>query len=201
MTFPPLNSYSKNHMKKIVIPALFLAFFLFAEQAANAQDWIEPTSPGELIGLWESNTTLPISANPAEMMPESSIGLIIIFDYRESGEKAGNNYKLSVRLDMSRFLDDFMFIPDIKALGLSKDSLWNILLQNIENAGTTLDVTFGKYFISYTVSENISEFFTKSNRGQIFINTARNRILLSFNDDLSQGFSDREIKEVILVKR
>ena len=132
-------------------------------------------------------------------MTESIISVDLTLEYSETSKK-DSKIRISVKFDLNKFMEDFASMPEIKALGLSKEALWEIMSQYFKNTIDNTDITIGKYFLSTTQTQNIDSFFL-DDANHIFFNSDRTRMLISFNQDITQGLSQEVINDVIFTKR
>jgi len=183
-------------MKKITFLVLsgFLFFLGFSQAAAN-ENWRDISSINELIGKWEGNRVVEIPRDTEMFIPKSAIEINVTIEYVR-GSKEVNG---SMRLDMNRFLTDWLNIGEIKMLGFTKDFLWELFV----DALTALDdFTIGdNYTVFYDLSSDADDFFQNNSDGDIQINGNGNRIRLLFFDTVSFGLGDEGFNEIVLDRR
>jgi len=117
--------------------------------------------------------------------------------YTEATNRNKALFTIILKIDLNAFMDFMMTIPEVAGEGLTKDQIWELLRLSVSEPG----VTFGKYFITYKITEDADDFIFNDVDGQIFINKEKNKLLLIFVDDISQGFSDEAVHEIILTKK
>ena len=187
--------------------AFLAAVFLIchAAQGVIAQDaqWRKVESDNDIAGRWESEFTMNIPANKDDMIPETSFSVYMLLDYVKAAANKASAFKVTLKMDIEKFLIDYANMPELRMIGLSKDSLWEIFIDGMKSAleSSGEQVIVEKYYLSYTVSASIDEFLDDSARGQIFINKEKTKMKLIFNEPLSLGLNDEEIREIILTKK
>jgi len=182
--------------------AVFL--ICFSAQGVLAQDtnWRIAESDADFIGRWEGSVRIPVHENREMMMPESSIDFTILLDYFRNQNNAGANFRVNLKIDMEKFLNDFLNMPAVRSFGFTMDSLWELFVGDIKSGMGLLDngISVQKYSISYNVSENVDEFYNNSSMGTILLNENNTRMKLIFNEAIDSGFGGESITEMILTK-
>jgi len=170
-----------------------------AVQCIFADDWFEPKSASDLAGFWETSLIVPIAKDTIPGFPESSISLEIIID---NTAPSGRNQKVKffMKFDVNKFLDDIANLPEMKALGFTKNMLWEAMSESFTEGMDDAEITVGKYFFTISQTYDSDEFFFEDTN-QVLINSGRTKMLLVSDIDISQGFSDEGIFEVIFTKR
>jgi hypothetical protein len=182
---------------KNTLAVLFVIFIVCGRaQSAGADDtvWKEITSDDDIVGEWEGKFTLPIPENTRNLFPETSVAITMLMEYVK--EKRLN---LTFTMDLDRFLTDMLNMPEVKKMGLSKDSLWEMFMIIMESDSR---IKIGKkYFIHFLLSEEVDEFLFDTSKGEVLIDDSKTKIKLVFYEGLSVGFGSEEILEIILYKR
>jgi len=169
-----------------------------AVQGAFANDtWTKPTSANDITGIWEGNLSIGISRNPLAMIPESSIKLDVTLDCREAASRTNASVHFTARMDFNKFMDDFTNQPEIRLFGVTKEVLWEMLVSEMKDE----NITYGKYYLIFTQSEYVDEFFLENSNEQILLNNDKTKMLLNIDFDLSMGFGNDDNSEIILTKR
>lgn len=159
--------------------------------ALYADTWAAPTQE-ELIGVWEGAQDIEIPENTESFYPGTSIR----FTVRLTHTAPQLPVHLYMKIDMGKFLTDFLQIPLIKAEGHTKETLWAEFSAGFAGAGKTI----GKYYVAYEVSEPVHTFLTSANSGEVLINTNKMKLKLIFNEVMSFGLGDKGFREMILTK-
>jgi len=187
---------------------LLIAFVILCSVSLNVAaddniNWIIPKTPAEVAGTWEGSSTIYTAAVPANSIPESSMELSIILVYSEGSAAGASNFKVTVKIDLDKFMDDFMNMPSVKTLGVSKDVLWELMCMSIGQMDETLGsaISIGKYYISYTMADNANEFILGGSSGNVYISSDRTKMKLESINDLSQGLSKNAVYEIILIRK
>ena len=186
-----------------------LAFFLgiiflviIHNVAANENiNWNEAESDDDFVGVWESDIVLHVPKSEA-FMPESSFNINFTLEYKKPAGFAGNNFKLGIKMDLDKFLNDWTNEPIIRILGFSKDDLWALFLGEMNSGIGIENLTIEKYFISYSISDRIESFASDDSIGNIFINDEKTKIKLILGEDvITLGLGDMGFSEIILDKK
>jgi len=184
-------------MKKyFLIPVLLICF---TAQSIYANDWAAPTSTSDFAGFWESRLVVRIAGDSSLGMPESTISVDFTLECLETSGK-DSKLKISVKFDLNKFMEDFASMPEIKASGLSKEMLWGMMSQYLSDTMENTDVTIGKYFLSLIETQSIDNFFLEDTN-QVFFNGDRTKMLMIFDQDITQGLGSEAITKVIFTKR
>ena len=135
-------------------------------------------------------------------LPNSTIDLRIIFEYAERS----SIFSATFHMDMDSLLDDMLNMPELKALGLTKDAIWRMMFPDTSVFEEEVDgylMTIDRYYIRLVINETFDEAtLLSTSQGSIFFNPARNRMRLSLDNsnralDIFPGITD----EIILTKR
>ena len=188
-------------MKKIILAAVF-AFVLVTNAFVQTRNevWNDIASINDIVGKWEGSVVQKIPGNRQELIPDSSIEIIIYFDYVRNSKKID----ITLKVDMGKFLSDWLKMDEIKALGLTRDDMWDLFLETINYYDEISDV--GKYYIAMKMTMDVnlaatdSSFFS-SDEGEFKINAGKNKLKLIFFEAISFGMGDSGFNEVILNKK
>ncbi|MDR2596827.1 MAG: hypothetical protein LBC76_05835 [Treponema sp.] len=186
-------------MKKLILIVTFFIFYTAQNGAAdNNTIWKKAESVNDFAGKWEGNNNINIPENTANAIPESSIEVGIFFEYIKGSDEVNANMKVN----LDRFLIDWLNVPEIKGSGFTKDNLWEILINEFEN--NIIDDKFSigdEYYLNYDLSENADVFFFDNTDGDIFLNETGNQVKIVFNKPFSFGLGDEGFTEIILNKK
>jgi hypothetical protein len=186
----------------VFLAAVFL--ICISAQGVLAQDtnWRIAEVDSDFVGRWEGSVIIPVHENLEMMMPESFINFTILLEYSKNQRNAGSNFRINLKIDVEKFLIDFLNMPAVIPYGFTLDSLWDILIGDIKTRMHFWGDGIGaqKYSISYNVSESVDEFYNNSSMGIILLNDDNNRMKLIFNEAIDAGFGDSSITEIILTK-
>ena len=105
-----------------------------------------------------------------------------------------------MKFDLGKFMDDIVNLPEIKATGFTKDMLWEMMAQSMTEGMDEIETSVGKYFFAISHKYDVNEFFFEDTN-QVFLNNGKTKLLLVTDIDLTQGFSDEGVFEVIFTKR
>jgi hypothetical protein len=187
-------------MKKTVFSfvILFLVAFCFIGCATQnvrtpAEVWRDVESSNDFIGKWEGSVIQNIPKNDDNFMPETSMEIIISFEYEQDSERVNS----IIKVDFAQFLTDWSNMDLIKTAGLSKEYLWETLRGEFEKND---EVTVGgEYFIMQDLSDDLDTFFSDGSKLQI--NESGNKIKVIFPQVISFGMGDSGFTEIILDKK
>jgi predicted SpoU family rRNA methylase len=198
----PVNYYMKRNIS-VFLAAVFLMCVCARGVLAQDANWRIAESDTDFIGRWEGRIIIPVHEDMETMMPESFINFTISLEYFKNQGNAGANFRVNLKVDVEKFLNDFLNMPGVRQFGLTIDSLWDMLIGDIKrrmDISGSSGVSVQKYSISYNVSENVDEFYNNSSLGTIFLNENNTRMKLFFNEPLDSGFGGEEVTEIILDK-
>jgi len=200
----PVNYYMKKNKFGSFV---FLAGFLICISAQgvlaqNNTNWRIAEFDNDIIGRWEGRVRIPVHEDQEAMMPESSIDFTILLEYLKYQGNAGANFRISLKFDIEKFLNDFLSIPAVKQFGFTLDTLWEMFISDFKSGMNSVEgsISLQKYSISYNVSESVDEFFNDSSMGAIFLNDDNTRMKLIFNEAINSDFGGEDITEIILNK-
>ncbi|MCL2800565.1 MAG: hypothetical protein FWD28_02245 [Treponema sp.] len=192
-----------NIKRSLLFTVVILICAAQSLSAADTSNWTPPRSMNELLGRWEGSVIIPISGDTEKMLPNSSFRFDLTFEYIVSYE-----VNVIMRLDMERFLVDFIEQPQLKAMGLSKDTIWQMLSLSMADDE---EMTFGEYYVSRSMSyplpalrESSLGAFIEGFDGQLLLNEERNKMLMDFSAasvDFSMGLGGESNSQIILDKR
>jgi hypothetical protein len=187
-----------NLLKSIFI--FFVGLFLIGcatqnNQLDEAEVWNEVESIDDFIGKWEGYAVSHIPSNADKGLPESSLEMSISFEYIE-GSKEVNG---AIKVDMNRFLTDWVNMAGIKEAGFTKDILWKLLSEQFEKMEGI--IISGRYYILNDISDSVDTFFENDSVGKFQINKSKNKAKLIYYEALSFGLGDAGFNEIIFNKR
>ena len=181
-------------MKK---PLVLLALALFVCVSAAAQRraaWNVIDSINELEGFWEGSRVIAIPADKNKGLPKSSITMAITLNYQSGGE-----LMIIAGINLSRFLDTIVALPEVRRDGITKDQFWEYMAGEvvIMNGAASYD---DNYNIFYPISfPGVAE---KLSAGEaLMLNRDRTRLRIVLSEPLSLGMGDAGFKEMILDKK
>jgi hypothetical protein len=182
--------------------AIFLFAFSFPLNADNV-NWITPVSDEDFLGRWEGRFSMDIPQLPGVNIPRTGVDVVFNIEYTKT-PAAGGIFLINWAFDMERFLDALLSTPEMKALGLSKNALWDLMIADINvDSGefAKYDITVKRYTVSMTETETTEEFMEDTSGGEVLISEDRTQIKLVFNERITLGFGDEGFSEVILHRR
>ena len=196
-------------MKKVL---LGITIFCFIITGVFAQTWRVPVSDDDFIGRWEGSFIMDIPANPDELMPKTSIDGSMIIEYLKRDTAAMSNLYFSFKLDMEKFMDDFLNLSEVRMLGLDKEVLWEIFSTEVASL-LSIEDEFEAVIEEYSIGikMNIIDIYDFYNQpfdqtdiafGSILINEANNIMRWTFSEGngFTLGLGDKEIREINLHK-
>ena len=185
-------------MKKNILTLCAISVFTIfiigcvTTNAGSRENWRKITSANELAGKWEGSANALIPENKANHIPRSSIGMVVTLEYIRNADHLDVFY----RLDLDKMITDMLSTDIMKQAGVRKDQLWQVLLNEIQNAhdaGVFTD--YGKYYLIVTEKPGID------NLSNCYINERGNRIRIVFDEVLVFGLGDEGISEIIITKK
>ena len=103
---------------------------------------------------------------------------------------------LNYKIDLNKMLTDMLSTDAMRQAGVTKDLLWQVFLNEIQNADeANVFSNYGKYYLI------ITEYAGNDSLFNCFINETGNLFKIVFPKVLSFGLGDKEITEVILTKK
>ncbi|MDR3013608.1 MAG: hypothetical protein LBU70_10465 [Chitinispirillales bacterium] len=186
-------------MKKIVFVGffwlLFIGCIIQSSKTYAVEIWNDVKSIDELAGRWAGSFSVNIPPNIDASMPGTSMEMTFTLEHIR------NSSVISVfsKIDFASILTDWS--NEIEAMGLTKDSYWELLLGAYESDGDIINV--GKYYITIERSEELGTLgaIFSSEDGKIQINESRNKLRFAFYEALSLEPGDPGLNEVILTLR
>ena len=180
-------------MKKVIF---FLVLIISFNTIANAQQdeiWEPVVTRSDLIGKWTGSHTIEIPQNDEAGIPNSALTFTINIDYLARNE----NIVLELMVDLNQLMNDWIKLPVIMELGITKEQFWNMIKQKL-SAPMENDVTFSdNYQITFLINEEVEELI---NSEYYLINRNRTMLKVIFEDPLSLGLGDAGFSEMTLVK-
>jgi hypothetical protein len=136
------------------------------------------------------------------MIPKSSMEIITIFEYSINTKTQDADFKFFMRIDIGKFLDDFLKFPELKILGISKDYIWDIFAMAFSSMDelSGYNVVVKKYYFEFSLNGKNDELVNDSSQGQILLNSNKNKMKWLFNSDISFDLGDDGFRELILYK-
>jgi hypothetical protein len=184
------------------VPVFFFFVFSFFSLSADNVNWITPVSDADFLGRWESRFSMDIPQFPGIAMPRTGVDVAFNLEYTKPA--AGGMFLYNMVFDMERFLDALLSVPEMKMLGMTKDTVWDLMLSDADFSDgefSEYDVVIKRYYISVTQTETAEEFFEDSSKGEVFISEDRRQMKLVFFEPVTLGLGDAGFSEVILHKR
>ena len=190
-------------MKRSILNGIFTFFGILFFIGCSTQNnqikrnelWYDIGSIDNLIGKWEGYRSVDIPKNEENLIPKTSIEISISLEYI----KGSKEVNVSMKIDLNRFLNDWLNIEEIKETGITKNELWEILFQEFEKIeGYTIG---GRYYINYDLSDNAETFLSNNSDGEFKINDTCDKIKLIFYKAMSFGLGDSGFNEMILQKK
>ncbi|GHU84334.1 hypothetical protein FACS189473_1370 [Spirochaetia bacterium] len=164
-------------------------------QSRTPADWIPVTIANDLAGAWEGSISVPIPENPESFLPASSITITLTVDYTKNSDTVQSTMKI----DMEAFLEDWHAVDIVQTAGLTKDSLWDTLVQEFSKADNL--AIGGKYYLTVDLSDKAETFAAADAAGAFFKNQNHSAIKLVLNEPISFGLGDKGFTEITLTKR
>jgi len=196
-----VNYYMKKN-KFVFLAFLLICICARGVLAQTNTNWRVAEFDGDFIGRWEGRVRIPIHEDREAMMPESSIDLTLFLEYLKYQGSESANFRVSMKLDMEKFFNDFLNLPEVRSFGFTLETLWELFISDFKSMdalGSGIGVQ--KYSISYSISESVDEFYNNSTMGTIFLNDDNTRMKLIFNEAIDTDFGgDGSITEIILNK-
>ena len=183
-------------MKKNII--LFYLILLTGFTALQADEgWKDILSSNEIAGKWEGFKEIKIPRIAEMFIPATSLDISINLEYiRGSKEISGN-----MKMDLNKFLTDWLSIPEIAMFGLTKDVLWELMVAEMSESEADGFTVGGKYFFNYDLAGDADDVFLKEDFGKIQINRNGDKLRLLFFEDITMGLGIDGFNEIILVKK
>ncbi|MCL1960117.1 MAG: hypothetical protein FWF68_11010 [Spirochaetes bacterium] len=181
-------------MKKILMyTTAFILIFcikntnLFSQTEEN---WAEIDSYDELEGEWEGNAVSVIKGIFQNKEFESVLNISMIFSYKK-GEAFVASF---VRTDFTYLLTDFENMDGMKEKGYTKENIWEMLKDALENDF----FTFNNYSLFYENSALAVEYFASDSSGKFLINDNKDTLLLIYYEpSFILGIGDLGFTEMI----
>ena len=165
-----------------------------SNESLQGKLWYEISSLDQLIGKWEGSRNVRIPKNEENFMPDSEIDIKMSIEYVKGDEKLVFN----MEIDMNRFLTDCMEMDSIKEAGLSKDYLWESIIETFDEMdGFSVG---GNYFVNYNLFFDEEEIFIEDSDENFVINADGDTIRITFSEAVSFGLGDEGFNEIILNK-
>ena len=180
-------------MKKMLLSFVLITAFSAAVSAQRGEIWTPITSVSTIAGKWAGSQTMEIPQNEATGIPHSILKFSIFMEYVPNNK----DVTVEMQIDFAQFLDDWIKVPAMRDLKVTKDQLWNMvkeLLKNVLDDEVTFD---SNYKMSYFMNSEADSFSGSDN---FRINQDRTMIKLIFDDPISFGLGDEGVTEMVLTK-
>jgi hypothetical protein len=163
---------------------------LFSQTEEN---WTDIDSYDGLEGEWEGNAVSVIRGVFQNKEFESVLNISMIFSY-----KKGKAFVTSfVKTDFTYLLTDLENIEGMKEKGYTKENIWEMLTDALENDF----FTFNNYSLFYENSALAVEYFASDARGKFMINNNKDTLLLIYYEpSFILGVGDSGFTEMIFKK-
>ena len=184
-------------MKKIVKYTIFLIFLfcinnnLFSQAEEN---WAEIVTYDLLEGVWEGNAVSHVITDFNNIVLETDLNITIVFSYR----KRDGFVSSVIKFDFTDFLSDLENIKGMKEAGFTKDIMWRIFKDELDN-----DIfTFDRYSLFIESTEPAAEYFASDSRGKFMVNKNKDTLLLIYYEpSFVIGIGDSGFTRMIFKKR
>ena len=187
-------------MKKgfVLLVLIFSVCYLFADD-----NWRTVENASDIIGRWEGSMIVPLpSGSIDEMLPDSSMDVIFAADFSRTANANRLLFAFEIVVDLDKFLDDLLRIPEVKILGISRDTFWELFAAELSSFSIPdLDIVVKKYSIGFMMSEEVEDSSMDFSQGYMLINNERTMIKLIFEEELSFGLGDEGFRELVMHKR
>jgi len=189
-------------MKKNYVFSFALLVILSASQFVYANDvWVAPTSVRDFYGTWECSMPMSADEFTQGMLQNSYIDIRVVIEYIERGSVVN----IIFIIDLNELLDDMANMPELRALGITKDAIWEMMSQGTDPVEEVVDgflMTADRYFIRFAATETFSEATLVANsQGSIFFNTAKNKMRFILDSIPAFEIFNEITDEIILTKR
>jgi len=161
---------------------------------SSGTSWKRVRMVDEVIGKWEGSVNITVPENHGSNIPETSIEVSVFIEYLKGDIEVTGGMKV----DMNRFLSDWANVDSIRMVGITKDLLWEVLVEEFEKDDSM--VVGGKYYITADLSGSVDEFLIDS-AGYFMINDSQTQLKMVFNQAVSFGFGDTGFKEIVLNRK
>ena len=180
-------------MKKVLFALALTVIFNAGANAQSTETWSQITSVSTIAGRWTGSLDMEIPQNDATGIPNSIMKFSISLEYALSNK----DVIIEMQIDFNQFLNDWVKVPAMVELKVTKDQLWNMLKELLKNF-LEEDVSFdNNYKLSYFMNFEADSFSGSDN---FRINQDRTKIKLIFDDPVSFGLGDEGFTEMILTK-
>ena len=180
-------------MKKALLSFFLIIVLSAAASAQRGEIWTTITSVSTIAGKWAGSEIMEIPRNETTGIPNSILKFSIFMEYVPNSK----DVTIEMQIDFNQFLDDWIKVPAMRELKVTKDQIWNMvkeLLKNILEENITFD---NNYRMSYFMNSEADSFSGSNN---LQINQDRTMIKLIFDETISFGLGDKGITEMILTK-
>ena len=180
-------------MKKALFAFVLIIACNGIASAQKEETWNPITSISTITGRWTGSLDMEIPQNEATGIPNSIMKFSIFMEYTPNNKDA----IIEMQIDFDRFLNDWIKVPAMQEIKITKDQLWNMLKELLKNI-LEEDVSFdNNYKMSYYMNSEANSFSGSEN---FRISGDRTRIKLIFDDPVSFGLGDEGFTEMVLTK-
>ncbi|MCL1815558.1 MAG: hypothetical protein FWG27_07065 [Treponema sp.] len=180
-------------MKRLMFTFVLIAGIIGFANAQMGDTWSPITSASSLIGKWTGTQSIEIPQNDEKGIPNANVIFSISLVYTRSN----TDVTVEMKIDFTGFLDEWVKVPAMQNLKLTKDQLWKLitdLLSNIMEEGFAFD---NKYNMFYSMTSDVDSLLNSDN---ISINQDKTMIKLVSDVLITFGLGDDGFTELILTK-
>ncbi|WP_461256245.1 hypothetical protein [Treponema sp. R80B11-R83G3] len=162
-------------MKKIVKYAVFLIFLFCINSSLYSQaeeNWTDLDTYDQLEGVWEGSAVSHVKSDFINSVFETNLNIGIIFSYRKRDAFVSS----VIKFDFTDFLTDLENIKGVKELGFTKEILWKMIKDEIDDDS----ISFDQYSILVESTELAADYFASDSRGKFLINKNKDTLLLIY---------------------
>ena len=176
----------------LVLVILFTGVAATVSAQTRSGAWILVTDVQEIAGSWEGSIEALIpGGGPNAGVPKSVITITITLDYAKNSEQV----TIVMKVDLDRFLTDWLKMDMFRDAGYTKDALWGLLVQEFNQSD---GLTIGKEYTLYSdLSEPADDFI--DDETEFALNGSSLR--LTFNEPVVFGLGDTGFTEIVLNRR
>jgi hypothetical protein len=148
-----------------------------------------------LEGVWEGNAVSHIITDFNNIVFETDLNITIVFSYRKRDAFVSS----VIKFDFSDFLTDLENIKGMKEAGFTKETIWKIFKNELENDDI---FTFDQYSLFIENTEPAAEYFASDSRGKFMVNKNKDTLLLIYYEpSFVIGIGDSGFTRMIFKKR
>ena len=180
-------------MKKVLLSFFFIIALGTAASAQRGETWTPISSVASIAGKWAGSETMEIPRNETTGIPNSILTFSIFMEYVPNNK----DVTIEMQIDFYQFLDDWIKVPAMRDLKVTKDQVWNMVKELLKNILEDDIVFNNNYRMSYFMNSEADSFSGSNN---LQINQDKTMIKLIFDETISFGLGDKGITEMILTK-